>query len=88
MPSRKKNSIPWCIPEIIEHKFLEDGTFVYVALIDVKPQFELNEYKGLEVEKPTITVSRGRDRQGSRMLQRHQAVLQTPKKVMPLPWTT
>jgi trigger factor len=41
-------------PEITEHKFSEDGTFVYVAMVDIKPQFDLKEYKGLEVEKPSL----------------------------------
>lgn len=44
-------------PEISEPRFKEDGTFSYVAMIDTKPQFELQTYKGLEVERPVVTVS-------------------------------
>jgi trigger factor len=44
-------------PVIGEHAFREDGTFVYVAEVDVKPVFELNRYKGLEIEKPATTVT-------------------------------
>jgi trigger factor len=76
----KENLDPVVHPEIIEHKFLEDGPFVYVALIDVKPQFELTEYKGLEVEKPTITVSEEEIDKEVILLQRHQAVLQTAEE--------
>ena len=44
-------------PVINEHSFREDGTFVYVAEVDVKPVFELGQYKGLEIEKPATTVT-------------------------------
>lgn len=44
-------------PVINEHAFREDGTFVYVAEVDVKPVFELKEYKGLEIEKPATAVT-------------------------------
>ena len=44
-------------PEITEHNFSDDGTFTYVAMVDVKPVFELNQYKGLEVEKPSTDVT-------------------------------
>lgn len=43
-------------PEISEPRFRDDGTFSYVAMIDVKPEFELQSYKGLEVEKPVLSV--------------------------------
>ncbi len=44
-------------PDIKDHKFEDDGTFSYVAEIDVKPEIELGEYKGLEVELPELVVS-------------------------------
>jgi trigger factor len=64
-------------PEIAEHKFPEDGTFVYVAMVDVKPVFDLKEYKGLEVEKPVVTVTDEEIDNELKLLQRHQAALQT-----------
>lgn len=67
-------------PEITEHRFTDDGTFVYVAMIDIKPQFELKEYKGLEVEKPVVTVSEEEIDKEIKLLQRHQAVLQTAEE--------
>lgn len=44
-------------PEISEPRFKEDGGFSYVAMIDTKPVFDLQGYKGLEVEKPLVTVT-------------------------------
>ena len=44
-------------PDIKEHTFNDDGTFMYVAEVDVKPVFDLNEYKGLEIEKPVTEVT-------------------------------
>ncbi len=73
----KEKIEPVVHPEIAEHAFREDGTFVYVALVDVKPEFELKEYKGLEVEKMAVTVSEEEIDKEIKLLQRHQAVLQT-----------
>jgi trigger factor len=44
-------------PDIKDAKFNEDGTFTFVAEVDVRPEFELSEYKGLEVEKEEILVT-------------------------------
>lgn len=44
-------------PNIKAHSFNEDGTFVYVAEVDIKPVFDLKEYKGLEIEKPVTEVT-------------------------------
>jgi len=43
-------------PDIREQKFSDDGTFVYVAEVDVRPQFELGAYKGIEIEQPELVV--------------------------------
>lgn len=44
-------------PDIADPKFNEDGTFSYVANIDVRPEFELGDYKGIEVEKTAGDIS-------------------------------
>lgn len=44
-------------PEIKTRNFEEDGTFSYEAEVDVKPEFELGAYKGLEIEQPKLTVT-------------------------------
>lgn len=44
-------------PEIKEPVFEGDGSFSYEAEVDTRPQFELNEYKGLEIEKQEISVT-------------------------------
>jgi trigger factor len=53
----KEKLDPVVHPEISEHSFKDDGTFVYVAEVDVKPVFELGEYKGVEIEKPVTAVT-------------------------------
>lgn len=52
----KQELDPVVHPEILEPSFNDDGTFTYVAQIDVRPTFELVDYKGIEVEKPDSTV--------------------------------
>ncbi len=76
----KEGIDPVVHPEIAEHKFAEDGTFMYVAMVDIKPQIELKEYKGLEVEKPVMAVTDEEIDKEIKLLQRHQAVLQTAEE--------
>lgn len=76
----KEKLDPVVHPEIAEHKFPEDGTFVYVALVDVKPQFELKEYKGVEIEKKALIVSDEEVDKEIKLLQRHQAAVQTAEE--------
>ncbi|MEN8256363.1 MAG: trigger factor [Thermodesulfobacteriota bacterium] len=44
-------------PDIRSHNFDDAGSFTYVAEIDIKPEFKLADYKGLEVELPELKVS-------------------------------
>ncbi len=44
-------------PEVKDQKFADDGSFTYKAEVDVKPDFELQEYKGIEVEQPELVIS-------------------------------
>jgi trigger factor len=44
-------------PEIQSPVFEEDGSFSYEAEVDTRPEFELNDYKGLEIEKEEISVT-------------------------------
>ena len=44
-------------PDIKSFDFTEDGAFVYEAEVDLKPEFELGLYKGIEVEHPEIVVT-------------------------------
>ncbi len=53
----KEGVDPVTHPEIQSVKYNEDGSFTYVANVDLRPEFELGEYKGLEVEKQKILVT-------------------------------
>ena len=63
-------------PEIKETNFPDDGTFVYVAMVDVKPEIELEHYKGLEIEKPITRVDDEEVDARIEELRREKAVLQ------------
>ncbi|OQX13031.1 MAG: trigger factor [Desulfobulbaceae bacterium A2] len=62
-------------PEIKESTFSEDGGFVYVAMVDIRPQFELAAYKGLEIERPDTTVSEQEINEEIERLRREKAPL-------------
>lgn len=54
----EKNGVdPIVHPDIREVNFNDDGSFTFVAEVDVRPQFELSDYKGLEVEKENVLVT-------------------------------
>jgi trigger factor len=44
-------------PQIQSPVFEKDGTFSYEAEVDTRPQFELDGYKGIEVEKEEVTIA-------------------------------
>jgi trigger factor len=44
-------------PEIKSPVFEEDGTFSYEAEVDTRPQFDLADYKSVEIEKEEIIVA-------------------------------
>jgi len=64
-------------PDIREQKFAENGTFVYTAEVDVRPQFELNEYKGLEIEQTALEVTDEEISQELEVLRKQMAPLQS-----------
>ena len=53
----KEKIEPVVHPEFEPPKYNDDGSFTYVAQVDIKPEFELQDYKGLEVEKPNTDVT-------------------------------
>ncbi len=53
----KQGVEPIVHPEIQSVKYNEDGSFTFIAEVDVRPEFELAQYKGLEVEKEEILVT-------------------------------
>ncbi len=44
-------------PEIKDISYGDDGGFTFVAEVDIRPEFELGQYKGLEIVKPEVEVS-------------------------------
>lgn len=53
----KEGVDPIVHPEIKSVNYNEDGSFTFVAEVDIRPQFTLADYKGVEVEKPEIKVT-------------------------------
>ncbi len=73
----KEDIDPVVHPEIQEVHFKDDGTFVYVAHVDVRPVFELGIYKGLEIEKSDTSVDDAAIDQELTRMQRQMAVLKS-----------
>ena len=71
----EKGLDPAVHPEIADTKFPEDGTFVYVAMVDVKPEIDLQGYKGLEIEKPDTEITDAEIDEEIESLRRSHAVL-------------
>ncbi len=44
-------------PDVKSFDFVDDGTFSYVAEVDVRPIFDLVDYKGVEVEQEEVVIA-------------------------------
>ena len=44
-------------PDIKTQSFEKDGTFYYETEVNVRPEFDLGDYKGLEIERPEVVVT-------------------------------
>jgi trigger factor len=64
-------------PEITDQNFTGEGGFFYEAAVDIKPQFDLQDYKGIEIEQPEITVSEAEVDQEIEVLRRQLAPLRS-----------
>lgn len=53
----KEGIDPIVHPDVKEVNYNEDGSFTFVAEVDVRPEFELAQYKGLEIEKEEVVVT-------------------------------
>ena len=53
----KEGIDPIVHPDIKDVKYNEDGSFTFVAEVDIRPEFELGEYKGIEVVKEEVLVT-------------------------------
>jgi trigger factor len=54
----EKNGVdPIVHPEIKDVKYNDDGSFTFVAEVEIRPDFTLGQYKGLEVEKVEVMVT-------------------------------
>ncbi len=73
----KEGLDPVVHPEIQEVNFGDDGTFTYVAMVDVKPEIDLKGHKGLEIEKPITEVTDAEVDEEIEKLRREQAVLRS-----------
>jgi trigger factor len=73
----EKDLDPVVHPEIAEVNFTDEGTFVYVAMVDVKPEIDLKGYKGLEIEKPSTEVTEAEIDEEIEALRRSHAALRS-----------
>lgn len=64
-------------PEIKDVKYNDDGSFTFIAEVDVRPVFELGDHKGLEIEKEVVEVGDDEIQQELERMQRSRAPLQS-----------
>ena len=62
-------------PDIKTFDFVDDGSFAYEAEIEIKPEFELKQYKGIEVEQAQISVTDEEIQKALLLTQREMAPL-------------
>ncbi len=76
----KEGIDPVTHPEIQTVKYNEDGSFTYEANIDIRPEFDLTDYKGIEIEKPTSLVTDEEIELELLEMQKKQAALQSVER--------
>jgi trigger factor len=73
----KEDIDPVVHPEVQSVKFNDDGSFTFVADVDIRPEFELGQYKGLEVEKVAADVADEEVQSELEELQKNMAALRS-----------
>lgn len=73
----KEGIDPVVHPDIKSVKYNDDGSFTFVADVDIRPEFELGDYKGLEIEKVDVLVTDEEVQAELEGLQKNMAVLQS-----------
>jgi len=73
----KEGIDPVVHPEVQSVKFNDDGSFTFVADVDIRPEFELGQYKGLEVEKVDADVADEEVQSELEELQKNMAALRS-----------
>ena len=63
-------------PEVETAEFNESGPFSFSAVFEVKPDFEVNNYLGMEVEKVTIAITEAQVEEALQRLQEGHARLE------------
>ena len=64
-------------PDIKSYDLRDDGSFVYEAEVDIRPVFEVNGYKGVEIEHPEVVVSDEEIEKSLELTRREMAPLRT-----------
>ena len=67
-------------PEVAEHGFGDDGTLRYVAVVEIRPSFELGSYKGLEVPRKIERIDDAKVDEMVGRLRERLAVLSTEEE--------
>ena len=73
----KEGIDPVVHPDIKSVTYNDDGSFTFVVDVDIRPEFELGEYKGLEIEKVEILVTEEDVQREIEGLQKNMAALQS-----------
>lgn len=74
----RENSLPVVAsPEVVEHTITGEGALRYVAIVEVRPSFELGDYKGLEITRKINRVEDSHVDEMVHRLRERLAVLST-----------
>jgi trigger factor len=64
-------------PELLSHDLKESGELVFEALVEVRPQFELGTYAGLEIDRKVVRITESHVDSAIESLRERMAALQT-----------
>ena len=70
--------------DVSEMHFEDDGTFTYSALVDVAPPFQLEEYRGLTVQRTPVEVTEEQFEAEIERIRQQHAQLRTMEEARPV----
>lgn len=69
---RRTDLKPLVEADVSESHFADNGSFTYIAVVDVCPPFEVEAYKGLAIRRPEIHIDEAQEKaEMDRLLQQH-----------------
>lgn len=81
---RESELKPLAEADVDQTRFEDDGAFIYTAIVDVCPPFEVGEYKELKARRSPVTIDESKQQEELERIRRQHAELRTLESDRPI----